>query len=152
MRWYKNTIRRDEVTLLLQGLSLPSPSVCSLTPLPPLQERPVSPPPPLEQPHTFDEPEDTLGQAQVRGVPPSAGASLSVPPPPSPTLTSAPKPEQPCSTSRTTDWRRRKHADLGLEPTAPKKPRKEYSCRFCGQPMSAGKWSKVVLLLCDAYL
>lgn len=52
----------------MQGLSLPLPSVVSCCPLPPLQTRPTEVPPPPQQPHIYDEPPDTVGQARVRGA------------------------------------------------------------------------------------
>lgn len=52
----------------MQGLSLPSSSMVTCCPLPPLQTRPTELPPPPQQPHSFDEPPDTVGQAWVRGT------------------------------------------------------------------------------------
>ena len=64
-KWFKNTTRRDEIKLLMQGLTLQTqPSVAS-DPLPPPQSQPKSSQPPL-QPHIFVEPQDTTGQAKVR--------------------------------------------------------------------------------------
>lgn len=67
-KWYKNRVRREEVTSLLQGITLPSCATSSVTTpdLPPAKEPPSSPPPPPETPHVFVEPEDTSGQARVR--------------------------------------------------------------------------------------
>ena len=65
LRWYKNTIRRNEVKILLQGRSLPPPTVISPVPLQPAQTRPTEPPTPAE-PLTFPEAEDTVGVARVR--------------------------------------------------------------------------------------
>lgn len=153
VRWYKNTTRRDEVTLLLQGLSLPSPSACSSSTLPPPQARPVVPPPPPDQPHSFPDPEDTLGQAQVQGAP--APTTSSTPPPDHtgsisrttewrrrkktaavPTTSAEPPPEPPPdpTISRTSEWRWKRKTE---QPTATKMPRKAYSCQFCMQPMNA---------------
>ena len=42
-KWYKYSIRRDKVKLLMQGLSLPSCKVCSVSPLPVAQLQPTSP-------------------------------------------------------------------------------------------------------------
>ena len=63
-KWYKNRVRREEVTSLLQGITLPSCATSSVTTpdLPPAKEPPSSPPPPPETPHVFVEPEDTSGQ------------------------------------------------------------------------------------------
>ncbi len=66
MRWYKDTTRRNEVRILLQGQSLPPPIVVSAVPLPSLQTRPTEPPPPPEDPLTFPEADDTVGVARVR--------------------------------------------------------------------------------------
>ena len=53
--------------MLMQGLSLPSPSVCATQPLPPAGQPASSPPPTPTEPHRFHEPEDTTGRACVRG-------------------------------------------------------------------------------------
>ena len=54
-----------EVTLLLQGVTLPQSSPTAPD-LPEVQEQPSSPGPSHETPHVFVEPEDTSGQAVVR--------------------------------------------------------------------------------------
>ena len=73
INWYKNTTRTNEVKTLMQGLSLPSTSDVSHTPLPPPQPRPTELPPPPKRPHIFTESADTLGQARVRGSATTAG-------------------------------------------------------------------------------
>ena len=85
LHWYKNSVRRDEIKLLMQGLSLPQHQLCAGHNLPPPQQLPSSLPPPVN-PHISAEPEDTTGQAKVRKpksisapTPSSAGpSSLSV--------------------------------------------------------------------------
>ena len=69
-KWYKNRVRREEVTSLLQGITLPSCATSSVTTpdLPLAKEPPSSPPPPPETPHVFVEPEDTSGQARATWV------------------------------------------------------------------------------------
>ena len=67
IRWYKNSIRRDEIKTLTQGLSLPLEQPCATDPLPPAQERPSSPGAAGEHEHLIEEPEDTTGQAKVKG-------------------------------------------------------------------------------------
>ena len=64
-RWYKNTMRREEIAMLMQGLTLPNPRPCT-TSLPPAMERHFSPPPSPVEPFEFFEPVDTCGQAHVR--------------------------------------------------------------------------------------
>ena len=64
-KWFKNRLRREEVTTLLQGVALP-PSSATTPDLPEAQEKPASPGPPPEIPHVFLDPEDTSGQARVR--------------------------------------------------------------------------------------
>ena len=67
-RWYKNTIRRNEIEQQLQGISLPGNEVFGASEtLPPPQKRPHSPGPPPDDPHEFPEPKDTTGQAQLGG-------------------------------------------------------------------------------------
>lgn len=61
LHWYKNTTRRNEVKMLLQGLpGIPSQSTSS-EPLQPALQRPGSPPPPPDNPHVFPEVQDTTG-------------------------------------------------------------------------------------------
>ena len=83
VRWYKNTVRCNEIKMLMQGLSLPSVKSCSSATLPPAQDRPSAPLPAPSDPHIFLEPKDTSGQAQVKAKP----------------------------MSRTTEWRHRKPGD-----------------------------------------
>ena len=66
MRWFKNKERRDEVTTLLQGVALPPSSLTTTGHLPAAQQ-PSSPGAPPEIAHEFEDPEDTSGQADVRG-------------------------------------------------------------------------------------
>ena len=66
----------------MQGLELPTPSICSSSSLPPSATRPSLPPPlpPLSHQHLFVEPEDTTGQARmkrVRPIPTSSTPSTS---------------------------------------------------------------------------
>ena len=81
MRWYKNTVRREEITMLMQGLVLPNPRPCAASPLPSVMERPTSPPPLPVEPFEFHEPVDTYGQARVRRRGNILASSI---PPPSP--------------------------------------------------------------------
>lgn len=119
VKWYKNSIRRNEITLLMQGLPLPSVEICTTEQLPPVQQRPSTSVPPPEQPHVFPEAEDTTGQAQAHVrqgtiVPPASYVPST-------------------SVSRSTEWRHRKAAAMGVET---EKSRKTYSCRVCNKPMS----------------
>ena len=148
--WYKNAMRRDEIKMLMQGISSPSATHTSDHPLPPPTFLPPGPPPAPLETHHFEEPEDTTGQARVRGQqrPPSA--------PPAPQIQPA---------SRTTEWRQRQRAaslasgsasssasgsasssaSVSVPPTQPPPPpttattkqRKVYSCRICGKPMTS---------------
>ena len=97
IRWYKNVTRRDEIKMLLQGRTPPPPPshFTSQQPLPLPQELPPGLPLAPSECHVFNEPEDTTGQARVRGIP-----STGIPP------TSNPP------GSRTTDWRHRKKRQL----------------------------------------
>ena len=132
IRWYKDSIRRNEIKLLMQGLPLPHMESCTTDELPPAQQHPSSPPPPPVQPHVFREPEDAVGQAQVRHG--TITAPLAVVPPPIPGIS---EPPMPTFVSRTTEWRRRKAAAAGSEPG------KEYSWRFCatGRLLLATIWN-----------
>lgn len=131
MRWYKDNVRRDEVKLLMKGLAVPEPQLLSKEQLTPARTRPSSPPTSLAESHVYEESEDTSGEAQRRTLDqrtsqPSPQQIGEVPMevlPPTP------------STSRTTDWRRRKAIAEGSGP-ATKAPRKVYACRVCNQPMA----------------
>ena len=158
-------VRRDEVKLFMQGLSLPSRKVCSVSPLPEAQLQPTSPQPPPEQPHVFEETVDTVGQARVRGMPPltlmvspAVLSNTSNDTTTSPVTITATMPTElvvptiSASTPRTTQWRQWKKAAtsrLSATPTAStaatataattsaRTPgRKEYYCRIYGKPMS----------------
>ena len=82
-RWYKNTVRRDEIAMLLQGLTLPTPNTCAAANLPPALEQPSSPPSSPVEPFQFIEPEDTYGQVrpQQRSEPRSRFSNITLPPP-----------------------------------------------------------------------
>ena len=91
--WFKDTARRDEIKVLMQGLSLPAPRLCASESLPPAQQQPSTPPdpPPPPQQHQHEEPEDKIGLAQVRYKAPAVNVA---------------------SLSRTTMWRQRKKAAI----------------------------------------
>lgn len=159
-RWYKCATRRDEVKLLMQGLSLPARNLCSASPLPAAQHRPTSPQPPPEQPHVFEEAVDMVGRARVRGMPPPT----LVVPPVEPTYTSnditASSGVMIPTVSRTTQWMQRRKGSTSSNTQAASTPatvavattatttttsttaarapgRKEYCCRICNKPMSS---------------
>ena len=123
IRWYKDSVRRDEIKLLMQGLSPPQPELCATDRLSPAQSLPSSSGQPPSTPHTFPESEDTTGQAKVRGV-----GSTSVLD--SCTTATDPTPTGPPQ-SRTTAWRHKKgkQKEEGSH-------RKICSCRICHMPMS----------------
>ena len=66
IKWFKNEVRRDEITLLMQGLSPPQQPLCAAESLPPAQELSASPGPPPVNPHIITEPEDTTGRVRSR--------------------------------------------------------------------------------------
>ena len=123
--------------MLMQGLELPFPNLCSSTSLPPAQNLPTTPPPLTNDPHPFPEPPDTMGQAQTRRkvVPLSSfipAETSPLPPTPSDATTSklsTPSDASSSKISRTTEWRHRKSQSLP-------KQRKQYSCRVCGNATS----------------
>ena len=144
--------------MLMQGISLPTPSTCSPTCLLPPKLHPTQPPPTLGDLHAYPDVRDTTGMAAVRG---SSVPEVVIPPPPSTSeVTIGADAEVATVTmSRTTEWRRRKlassavvggggdggigvgrsgggaHGDVGAgKPT--KRPRKEYSCSRCKKSMS----------------
>ena len=146
--------------MLMQGLSLPSPSLCAPQPLPPARQRPSSPPLAPTHPHPFHEPEDTTGRACVRGssrqstpVPlPIQSTSCVVPMQAPQTIQDMPvfKPAalpaemvqleeaevQTTTVPRTTAWRQRKRA--AVVSTLPQaQTRRKYTCTICGEPMSS---------------
>ena len=127
-RWYKNSTRRDEIKMLMQGCT-PPPNIISQCPLPPPRELPLGPLPAPLQCHIFDEPEDTTGQAKVRGITP-------------PAIVSTPSTSTKQSASRTTEWRQRKKAAASISTSQASTStsvtsRKVYTCRICGNPMTS---------------
>ena len=125
-QWFKKSTRRNEVKLLLQGLSSTPSQSTAHQPLLPASSRPQPPLPPPRTPHIFPQAEDRIALAhpapETRD--PQALDPLLLPPSDSST-----------PVSRTTEWRRRKSA----AEDAPPRKRKEYSCRICGTPISGGK-------------
>ena len=94
--------------ILLQGHSLPPPTVISAVPLLPSQTRPTEPPPPPEDPLTFPDAEDTTGLARVRmwgvrhdATPASTPAPNTFFPADAPTSTSTPTAVIPATTIST---------------------------------------------------
>uniref|UniRef100_UPI00358E8398 uncharacterized protein n=1 Tax=Myxine glutinosa TaxID=7769 RepID=UPI00358E8398 len=130
-RWYKKTARINEVRICLQGKTLPGGLTCASTELPEARRRPTSKEPPAD-PHVFEEPQDTTGEASKKRKPamatalhPTAEGSASV---------AAAERTEPV-VSRTTAWRKRR-MELGGSYTS-KVSRKQYTCRVCGRPMTA---------------
>ena len=136
--------------MLMQGLSLPSPSVCATQPLPPARQPASSPPPTPTEPHRFHEPEDTTGRACVRGssrqstpVPLAVRSVFPVVPIPSspsnmPLLQQATPPTkvevQSATVPRTTAWRQGKRtAAVAKLPCV----RRQYTCTVCREPMTS---------------
>lgn len=128
-------------------------------PLPPALRRPTSPLSHPDNPHSFAEAEDRMGLAFVRSrfhsastspvtttslpsitvssILPSnskVSASTSVSSDVVTVITSVPS----VPVSRTTEWRHRKRA-AETDCSEPKKARKEYCCRVCGQVIRGGK-------------
>lgn len=147
-KWFQDTVRLEEVKILLQGKRLPDPPMCFTYPLPAAQQIDPDDYQPPTDPHYFNEPEDLTGRfvnrrknAARTNVPlltsvpteertqpstqPPAPHPSTQPPAPQVTLEVSTQPEP----SRTTVWRWRKQDS---EP----KSRKVYSCRKFGSPMS----------------
>ena len=137
--------------MLIQGLPLPSPSVCAAQPLPPARQRPSSPPPTPTHPHTFYEPEDTTGRPCVRG---SSRQSTPFPAQsivPMPSLRNTPVLEQatlPIEVVQLAEvevqtttvpraiawWQRKRTAAVATLPQT--QARRKYTCTICGEPMA----------------
>ena len=116
LRWFKNTARRDEVKMLMQGLSLPALTMCASSPLPP--HRDVQPPPPPTDPIELEDSASTAVENE------NVGADVVV---------------ETVSKSRTTEWRERKRQQLAAGIPGPtKKARRQSCCRVCGQVQSTG--------------
>ena len=148
--------------MLLQGLELPNPRPCATSTLPPVLERPTSPPPLPVEPFEFYEPMDTYGQARVRrrrndlDIPlPTTTATtttctlpVSVTTVPATTLmppvhdiTAVPLPAAEVTVvnvSRTTEWHRKKGVGV------PKTPRKGYVCGVCGKHKSSKHFQNIL--------
>ena len=85
--WYKNDMWRDEIRMLLQGLPSSQHQLVAEDDLPPAKELPSAPATPPVKPHTFNEAEDTSGQAVVRKKTKSSSRPLASSGPPSKTKT-----------------------------------------------------------------
>ena len=59
IKWFKNEVRRDEITLLMQGISPPQQTLCANESLPPARKLPSSPGLPPVKPHVISEPKDS---------------------------------------------------------------------------------------------
>ena len=66
VKWFKDEVRRQEITLLMQGLSPPQQQLCADESLLPARKLPSSPSPPPVNPHTIIEPKDTTGTVKYR--------------------------------------------------------------------------------------
>lgn len=147
--WSKNKTRREETSMLMQGINLPTPSPCSSTCQLPPNQRPTTPPPTLGDLHAYPDARDTTGMAAVRAF----SEADKFPPPPSISEVGAEAEVTTVTVSRTTEWRRRKRATSatavaagsggggggGPDPSAggpTKRPRKEYSCNRCKKSIS----------------
>ena len=142
LRWYKNSIRRDEIKLLMQGFTLPQPQPCTNDPLLPAKILPTSPPAPPEDCHIFHEVDDQTGLARLRDksstqviiapttpvtIPATSGTTSAtlIDPAAIPTTSGTTIP-------RVTQWRHRK---AGKDHRDSK--RKIYCCSVCNQPVSS---------------
>ena len=164
IRWHKNSVRRDEIRLLMQGLSPPQPQFTTDTnSLPPAKSLLSGPGPSPLNPHSFPEAEDTTGQARVRKRKDTTGtlAGSTISPAASTgtnahdtcmsnlsSLSSAPGPSGLSSAAGPSGL------SLGADPSGPTsrttawrrkrereqgqrpRERKEYSCRICNRPMT----------------
>ena len=155
MKWYKKTFRREEIKMLMQGLSLPSPSVCTPQPLPPARQHPSSAPPTPTYPHSLHE--DTIERASIWGSSrqstpvslPVQSTSHSIVPM---TIQDTPVFEpvsfptkmvqlkevevQTTTMPRRTTWRQRKRTPaIATLPEA--QARRKYTCTICGKPMAS---------------
>ena len=66
IKWFKMEARRDEITLLMQGLTPPQQPLCANESLPPAKKLPSSSGPPPVNPHIITEPEDRTGTIRSR--------------------------------------------------------------------------------------
>ncbi|XP_063052394.1 uncharacterized protein LOC134447039 [Engraulis encrasicolus] len=92
--WHNDRLKKQEVSVLLQGLDLPVARPVSSDPLPPAQLQPASPPRHSHPLHTYNMPPNTAGQVKtkLRKILPSASASsAAVPPAPASISHSAPR-------------------------------------------------------------
>ena len=146
VRWHKNSSRRDEIRLLMQGLSPPRPKFTTdPKSLPPVKTLESGPGPSPLNPHSFPEPEDATGRARLNKRKDTAGTPVgSTAAGPSglslgdghSSLSSAgvsSGADSSSPTSRTTAWRRKREREEGQRP----RERKKYTCRICGKPMTS---------------
>lgn len=68
VQWHNNRVRRQDLSVLLQGINLPSPLPVAAEPLPPASVRPASPPSQSRrEEHTYNMPQSTVGRAKLKG-------------------------------------------------------------------------------------
>ena len=128
----------DEITILLQGVSLPNPGLTANEDLLAAQDRPTVTVQPID-PVVIQEADDLSGMALVRSHK-STSAQIG-------NITGATAPGQSSSPvqckeiSRTTQWRHNKkaaHTDVSQILRVAKKPRKDYGssgCKTCHEPL-----------------
>ena len=97
----KGETRLNEITLLLQGKTLPAPQLTAQRPLPPARERESAVPNPPMNPHTFKKPPDTTGTALLRKRAATSRATTSALP--APALASTSTSQDPVASTSTMD-------------------------------------------------
>ena len=111
-KWYQDSVRQDELRLLLQEKELHDPLRCAYDPLPDATDKQARYPVPTLSVPAQSVPVPTL-------------------PVPAPSLFQPSDVQSTSSASRTTAWRLRQSELL------PEKPRKVYSCSTCKKPISS---------------
>lgn len=79
IQWHNKRLKRQECSILLQGVNLPASIPVAPVPLPPVQVRPTAAPPQPGPQHQYHLPQSTAGQAVVKRK--SAAPAQSVCPP-----------------------------------------------------------------------
>lgn len=66
VQWHNNRVRRQDLSVLLQGINVPAPLPVAAEPLPPASVRLASPSQSRREEHTYNMPQSTVGRAKLK--------------------------------------------------------------------------------------
>lgn len=79
VQWHNDRVKKQDQTLLLQGIDLPDPLSVAAEPLPPACVRAVAPPQVQREQHVYNLPQSTAGQARLKRRAPCNSAEAARP-------------------------------------------------------------------------